>query len=195
MPVRLLPVAAVVAALALLAGCASLPAPQPLTYLDERTGITLTVVDAPLVLARDRRDLAANARDYLTLVSVTRNESGRVTAALLVHRWSTIDTRVSTAGAPAADPRLVVVADGRDIRLAPLEPVPREFEPSDGHDLWRPKVSRVDTTAYRVDATTLRYIAQSARVSAFRDVAEDALPFVLWRDGRAALGRLAEGTR
>lgn len=186
---------AAVAALALLAACATLPAPAPLTYLDERTGITLTVVDAPLVLARERRDLAANARDYLTLVAVARNESGRVTSALLVHRWSTIDTRVTTAGATIADPRLVIVADGRDIRLTPVDPVPQEFEPSDTHDLWRPKVSRVDTTAYRIDTATLRYIAQSARVSAFRSVAEDALPFAMWRDGRAALGRLAEETR
>lgn len=186
---------ALLVALTLPAGCASLPAPQPLTYLDERTGITLTVVDAPLVLARERRDLAANARDYLTLVAVTRNESGRVTPALLVHRWSTIDTRVTPAGTPAADPRLVIVADGRDIRLATLQPVPREFEPSGTHDLWHPKVSLVDTTVYRVDAATLRYIAESAQVSAFHDVPDDALPFAMWRDGRAALGRLAENAR
>jgi hypothetical protein len=189
---RLPPALPALAALALLAACASLPPPAPLTYLDERTGITLTVVDEPLVLARERRDLAANARDYLTLVALTRNESGRVTSALLVHRWSTIDTRVTTAGGTATDTRLVIVADGRDIRLATLEPVPREFEASGTHDLWRPKVSRVETTAYRVDAATLRYIAQSARVSAFRDVPDDALSFAMWRDGRAALGRLAE---
>jgi hypothetical protein len=186
---------AVAATLTLLVACAALPAPAPLAYLDERTGITLTVVDAPLVLARERRDLAANARDYLTLVAVARNESGRRSSALLVHRWSTIDTRVRTAGAPEADPRLVIVADGRDIRLTRLEPVPREFEPSATHDLWRPDVSQVDTVVYRVDVATLRYIAQSTRVSAFRDVPDDALPFSMWRDGRAALARLAEETR
>jgi hypothetical protein len=192
---RLLPALAAVAVLALPAACASLPAPEPLTYLDERTGVTLTVVDAPLVLARERRDLAANARDYLTMVAVVRNESGRLTSALLVHRWSTIDTRVAAPSPSATDPRLVIVADGRDIRLTKLDAVPREFEPSDTHDLWRPNVSLVDTTAYRVDAATLRYLAQSTRISAFRDLADDALPFTMWRDGRAALGRLAEEAR
>jgi hypothetical protein len=192
---KLLSALAAVAVLALPAACASLPAPEPLSYLDERTGITLTVVDAPMVIARERRDLAANARDYLTMVAVVRNESGRVTPALLVHRWSTIDTRVAAPGSPAADPRLVIVADGRDIRLAKLDPVPREFEPSGTYDLWRPNVSLVDTTAYRVDAATLRYLAQSTRISAFHDVADDALPFAMWRDGRAALGRLAEAAR
>lgn len=173
-----------------LAACASLPAPAPQDYLDDRTGITLTVVDAPLILARERRDLAANARDYLTLVAVKRNESGRVTPALLVHRWSTIDTRVGHAPA-SAEPNLVIVADGRDIRPAGLRPVPREFVPSEVHDLWRPAVSQVETTAYGIDAATLRYIAQSARIGAFYELAGDALPYSLWRDGRAALLRIA----
>lgn len=179
--------------LGLLAGCASAPPAETLSFLDERTGITLTVVDEPLVLARDRRDLAANARDYLTLVAVTRNESGRVTPALLLYRWSTIDSRVS---APlAAEPKLVIVADGRDIRLAPLGNVPKEFSPSAVHDLWRPPVSAVSTTAYKVDAATLRFIAQSGRVSAFIDQPGDGLPYALWRDGRAALERFATATQ
>ena len=182
-----------VASLAALAGCASLPAPEPPSYLDERTGITLTVVDAPLVFARDRRDLAANARDYLTLVGVSRNESGRITSALLLHRWSTIDARVATP--PAAEPKLVIVADGRDIRPATLGSLPKEFQPSTTHDLWLPPVSAVATTAYRIDAATLRYIAESARVSAFVDERGDELPYVLWRDGRDALARFAAGVR
>jgi hypothetical protein len=192
---RPLPALAACATLALSAACASLPAPAPLTYLDERTGITLTVVDTPIVLARERRDLAANARDYLTLAAVTRNESGRLTTALIVHRWSTIDNRVAGDGVVSGDARLVMMADGRDIRLTKLAPVPREFEPSDTHRLWRPDVSLVDTAVYRVDAATLRYVAESARVSAHRDVAGDDLPFSMWRDGRAALGRLTEAAR
>lgn len=173
----------------LLGGCASLPSPEPPSYLDERTGITLTVVDTPLVLARERRDLAANARDYLTLVAVSRNQSGRITSALLVHRWSTIDARV--AAPLAADARLVIVADGRDIRPQPLAELPKEFQPSATHDLWRPPVSQVATVAYRIDAATLRFIAESGRVSAFIDQPGDALPYALWRDGRAALARFA----
>lgn len=177
----------------LLGGCASAPPAETLSFLDERTGITLSVVDEPLVLARDRRDLAANARDYLTLVAVTRNQSGRITPALLLYRWSTIDSRV--AAPLAAEPKLVIVADWRDIRLAPLADVPKEFSPSAVHDLWRPPVSTVSTTAYKVDAATLLFIAQSGHVSAFIDQAGDGLPYSLWRDGRAALERFATVTR
>lgn len=190
----LLPCCALAVALTTgLAGCASLPEPEPSSYLDERTGITLTVVDTPLVLARDRRDLAANARDYLTLVAVSRNEAGRITPALLLHRWSTIDARV--AAPPGAETKLVIVADGRDIRPQPLGTLPKEFLPSSTHDLWRPPVSAVATTAYRIDAATLRFIADSARVSAFIDEPGDELPYVLWRDGRAALARFAASAR
>ena len=157
----------------LLGGCASAPPAETLSFLDERTGITLSVVDEPLVLARDRRDLAANARDYLTLVAVTRNQSGRITPALLLYRWSTIDSRVA----------------------APLADVPKEFSPSAVHDLWRPPVSTVSTTAYKIDAATLLFIAQSGHVSAFIDQPGDGLPYSLWRDGRAALERFATVTR
>lgn len=174
----------------LLGGCAALPAPAPVEYLDERTGVTLVVADAPLVLARERRDLAANARDYLTLVGVIRDESGRFSPMLLVHRWSTIDARVTPE--PVAPPdRLVIVADGRDIRLIPLEPLPREVAARDPRLFW-PEDSRAATVAYRADAAVLRYIAESARVSAFFDTPGGDLPYALWRDGRAALGRLAE---
>ena len=40
---------------ALLAACSSLPeSAEPAEYLDQRTGATITVVDHPLVFARDR---------------------------------------------------------------------------------------------------------------------------------------------
>lgn len=171
----------------MLGACASLPPAEPLSFLDERTGITLTLVDEPLVLARDRRDLAANSRDYLTLVALTRNQSGRITTGLLVYRWSTIDDRVTRA--TPGDSKLVIVADGRDIRPVPLNELPREFTPSALHSLWRPPISEVSTTAYAMDGPTLRFIAQSARISAFFDRPGEDLPYLLWRDARAALER------
>ena len=52
----------------LLAGCVT-PEPAPRTTLDTNTGVSLIVTDEPVVLARERRDIAAQARDYLTLVA------------------------------------------------------------------------------------------------------------------------------
>lgn len=182
LPLRLLLAAALV-------GCAALPPPAPATFLDEDTGVTLTVVAKPLVLARDRRDIAANARDYITLVAVERNQTGKRNLVLLAYRWSTIDRRVNPQ-ADAGARGLVLVADGRDIRLQPISDLlPTELRPR--AQLLQPDVTDVAAVAYRIDEPTLRYIADSQRISGFYADARGALPFALWADGREALGEFA----
>ena len=172
-----------------LSACASLPPPAPTTFLDEDTGVTLTVVAKPLVLARDRRDIAANARDYITLVAVERNQAGRRNLVLLAYRWSTIDRRVNPQ-ADADSRGLVLVADGRDIRLqAVSDLLPTELRPR--AQLLQPDVTDVAAVAYRMDEPTLRYLADSQRISGFYADARGALPFALWADGRKALGEFA----
>jgi hypothetical protein len=172
--------------------CSALPAPELANFLDEDTGISLTVVDQPWILARDRRDVAANARDYLTLVAAERDEMGRRQLVLLVHRWSTIDRRVG-GNNDDADQSLVLVADGRDFKLTTLaERLPREFSRNDR--LLRPPVSQVATSAYKIDPQTLRYLASSKQVSAFYVDTRATLSYALWQDGRAALQRFLDVT-
>lgn len=168
-----------------LVACASVPPPAPAGFLDEDTGVTLTVVAKPIVLARDRRDVAANARDYVTLVAVERNQTGRRNLVLLAYRWSTIDRRVNPQA--DADARaLVLVADGRDIRLQPVSDLlPTELRPRP--QLLQPDVTDVVAIAYRIDEATLRFVAESERISGFYSDARGALPFALWADGREAL--------
>lgn len=165
--------------------CSALPTPELKPFLDEKTGISLTVVDQPLILARERRDIAAHARDYLTLVAAERDEMGRRQLVLIAHRWSTIDQRVG-ASADAEDQQLVLIADGRDFRLSPLAAqLPAEFSQAD--QLWRPSVSEVRSVAYRVDATLLGQLADSRSISAVPG-------YTIWEDGRAALRRLLDAT-
>jgi len=45
--------------------------------LDDSSGSTLFVVQQPLLFARSRSDLAANARDYVTLVALQEDRSGK----------------------------------------------------------------------------------------------------------------------
>ncbi len=176
--------------LLLVGACTSLPEPAPRAMLDEQTGVSLSVVSEPIVLARDRRDLAAHARDYLTLVAVERNQAGRRNLVLLVYRWSTIDRRVNLQPDAAAR-NLVLVADGRDIALRPVaERLPEELRPR--AELLQPDVSEVDAIAYRVDRNALRVIAEGKDLVAFFADARGALPFQLWGDGRAALARFAD---
>ncbi len=181
-PIRLLCQALL---LTLVSACAAPPPREATQFLDERTGITLSVVDAPLILARERRDIAANARDYVTLVAAERDLMGRRQLVLLAHRWSTIDTRVG-AGDDDAATALTLVADGRDIHLsAASAQLPPEF--AQGERLLRPPVDQVTTLAFETDIATLRYLASSRQLSASFDAARATLPYSIWRDGRDSL--------
>ncbi len=170
--------------------CTLTPPKDTTALLDERTGITLAIVDTPLVFARERRDLAVNARDYVSVVTVERNEAGKHSTALVVYRWSTVDPRINEV--TDADARqLVLLADGRDIRLKPMpEPLPEEFRPRPR--LHLPPVTRLRTDVYLCDGATLAYLAASKQLSAFFADATGAMPYTLWTDGRAALQRFVD---
>jgi hypothetical protein len=99
-------------------GCAATnPAGGEREYLDEQTAATVTVGAPVLVFARERPDLAVHARDYLTLVPLDVNQSGRHAQYFLGYAWSTIDKRAQPE-APSP-PRFELIADGRPIPLAP----------------------------------------------------------------------------
>lgn len=172
-------------------GCV-MPPREPHVVLDSRTGASLTVVDQPLVLARDRRDVAVQARDYLTLVAAELNEAGHRRLVWVAHQWSTIDARATgylpTPGAP-----LMLVADGRDLRLQPIsEANAAEFARNPA--LLPPDDANVITTVFAIDAPTLEYVASSQTLSAAFPESRLALPFVIWTDGRPAMLRFLART-
>lgn len=102
-----------------LAGCATSGAPRgEREYLDARTAATVTVREPVLVFARARPELAANARDYLTLVPVDVNRAGTHRQYFFGYAWSTVDKRFA-ADESAAQPRIELIADGRSIPLTP----------------------------------------------------------------------------
>jgi hypothetical protein len=171
---------------AFLGGCV-MPPLQPIAVLDERSGASLTVVDQPLVLARERRDVAVQARDYLTMLAAEINESGRRRLVWVVHQWSTIDSRASEFQ-PSPGATLLLIADGRDLRLAPI----RDFNADAylGNAALRPPTdAQAITTVYAVDAATLEFTANSEHVYASFPDSQLLLPFALWNDGRPALLR------
>lgn len=172
-------------------GCVT-PGSGTREVLDSKTGATLLVVDEPLILARERRDVAVQARDYLTLVGAQINVSGRRKLFLAVHEWSTIDSR-ATEHMSHGNSALLLVADGRDLRLEPAAD-PTDTFLTAGNALLRPEDAFVTTTIYEIDVPTLDYLATSTTLAAaYPD--SFALPFALWRDGRPALGRLLAAIR
>ena len=168
--------------------CSGTPTLHPHEILDDRSGNTLSVVARPLVFARERSDVAAHERDYATLVAVEIDQSGNYHDYLLLYRWSTVDPRMSPP--PAADQgELRIIAEGRDIDLIPLPELPVGL--GHGRELHVPAHGDVVARAYDVDATTLRYIAESHELYVRMPKEMLAEPFALREDGRAALAEFA----
>ena len=167
--------------------CACTPfahAPQPREVLDERSGATLIIAQRPIVLARTRSDVAANARDYLTLVGLQEDRSGRFTTWLIAHRWSTVDPRIAADRGVGAG-RLRIIADDREVLLSPAAPAPPLLERGDL--LFGPTTARTQSYAFPIDVPTLHYLAGAQILSA--NFPDDALPipYGIWQDGRSAL--------
>jgi len=166
------------------AGCSNLP-PAPQSLLQEKTGVTITVVGAPIAFARVSSDASASTREYATLVAVEQDVAGKYTELFLLHRWST-----SIRGAPAPPPTvsagpLLIRADERDIALQPLEQVPIDL--SAHEQLFMPYTQDAITRAYITDFATMRLIAGSHDLSVLLPQDSVGGPFLLWRDGRPAL--------
>ena len=172
-----------------IAACVSAPPTATRELLDERSGSTLAIVAEPLVFARQRTDVAAFARDYVTLVAVEANNAGKFTEYLLLYRWSTVDRRMAPLSSPEAG-QLVIQAEGRIIDLKPLPGMPVDL--SRREELHVPDSADLVTHAYQIDVATLRFIAGSRELSLRLPQESLTTPFELWRDGRAALSEFAQ---
>lgn len=180
---------ALIVALAVLSACTAAPKRATHEILDPQTGNTLLVVDKPLVFARERTDVAANARDYATLAAVEVDHSGKYDEYLLLYRWSTVDRRMSAPPDPGAG-ELRIVAEGRAIDLMPLQQMPVGL--SRQRELHVPRHGDVVAHAYLVDVATLRFIAASRDLSVRMPQEPLDTPFGLWEDGRSSLYRFLQ---
>jgi hypothetical protein len=171
-----------------MASCESNPA-RPRELLDETTGNTLSVVSKPLVFARERTDVAAHARDYVTLVAAEIDQQGNYQDYLLLYRWSTVDRRMSPPPAQTAG-QLRILAEGRILNLTPLDDMPTGLEHR--RELYLPPHGDVVAHAYRVNADILRFLAASPALSVQMPQETLDAPFKLWQEGRAALREFAE---
>jgi hypothetical protein len=168
-----------------LAGCTTLPvATGPREILDERTGDTLSVVEAPWIFARTRTDVAANARDYVQLVAAEASSAGKYRVYLVAQFWSTVDRRMSPYP-KATDGKLLIQADGREIAFTPVQPFPTLF--SHRNDLFAPQRTRCITWVYATDLATLEYMAESSSVSLRLSEQQLQLPYFTWSDAQSDL--------
>jgi hypothetical protein len=178
-------------ALLVLASCTAQTRLGSREIFDEQSASTLLVVGKPLVFARERSDVAAHARDYVTLVAVEEDRSGNYNQYLLQYRWSTVDRRMSQPPGPDAGAMHLLV-DGRPTDLLPLASMPIGL--TQRRSFHVPAHSDAVPRAYRVDTATLHFIADSRELSVRLPQDTLDMPFTLWDDGRAALKQFLQGT-
>jgi hypothetical protein len=175
--------------------------PSPHEYLDEKTAVTLTVADKPLVFAHERPELAAHSREYVTLAAAAVNHSGAVDYYLFVYLWSTVDKRASTsakdlppdaAGAPGATTatNVVISADDRQIRPQLLGHSPQDA--GVGSALAAPPGHHWNLHVYKVDLATLHFLSEARQISVTVPSSEGPTTYDLWSDERQSLKALVQ---
>jgi hypothetical protein len=167
------------AAVTALAGSA-----PPEEYLDEETAATITVVGEPLVFANERRDLAANARDYVTVAAAAVNRSGKISYVVIAYFWSTVDPRLRPDLLPSP-PVLSLQADDRRIELHLAGH--SAHEAGIGRAVHEPPGSPVTPNVYATDLATLRFLAEARHLKLLSESDVTVLEFALWDDRRSAL--------
>lgn len=158
-------------------------------YLDEVTAASITAAVEPLIFARERSDLAVNARDYVILTPIEVNVMGKRNYFWSAYIWSTIDRR-DREPVVAPDDELVLVADGRPIALRSDAKTLRD------HGLAQAPTRAPARTAvpalYLADRESIGYVAHAAElhVELIHDGGNEQ--FALWKDGRAAVRAFSE---
>jgi hypothetical protein len=173
--------------LVLAAGCPAAEAVRQ--YVDEITAASIMVSTESLIFARERSDLAANARDYITLVPVEINRSGARALFWSGYLWSTIDRRNSEPLLAKGD-ELVLLADGRPIRLHGDGRTLRDH--GAGQPISPSPARNAVAVLYAASAEEISYVshATEVHVESIRAGASDS--FTLWKGKPARLSEFAE---
>src|SRR5882762_2291494 len=168
-----------------LAACASAPdSTNPNEYLDQTTAATVSVVAKPLVFAHERPDLAAHARDYVTLAAASVNRGGTIEYFIFAYAWSTVDNRNRNGAPPVAD-NLTLLADDR--RISPQLAGHSSQEVGVGSAVRAPPGHRWTLNVYRTDVATLGFIAEARHLAVTTGSAEGPVTYESWDDQRRAL--------
>jgi hypothetical protein len=141
------------------AASSTLAGVQPLEYLDQETGATVTVVSHPLVFARERSAAIYGQRDYVTLAAASVDQSGKITFMFIGYFWA--------AGAPQSHEEArcnAIVLQPQDARVAltPLGGPAREAGIAE--PVHRPPFGRPVPCIYVVDLQIMQTIASSAHL-------------------------------
>jgi len=164
----------------------------PLEYVDEQTGVTVTVVARPLVFARDRttadggpaQSWSSSSKDYVTLAAAAVDRSGKITYLLIGYFWSVGISQPWENARLAREP-LVLQLQDRRIELVPQGGTTRDT--GIGAPVHPPPVGPATASLYAVDLASIGLIAESAHPVLYCGGASTPLKYELFEDRLTAL--------
>jgi hypothetical protein len=164
----------------------------PLEYVDDQTGVTVTVVARPLVFARDRtasngapaQSWSTSQRDYVTLAAASVDRTGKITYLLIGYFWS-VGVSQPWENARLAREPLVLQLQDRRIELAPQGGSARDAGIS--APVHPPPVGPATASLYAVDLSTINLIAESTHPILYCGGGSAPLKYELFEDRLTAL--------
>jgi hypothetical protein len=172
-------------------GCAGERSRASHRYPDA-TAAEVTAAGRVLVFARERPELAVNARDYLTVIPVRLQHGDTSDYYLYAYAWSTIDKRSEGPGSHEPT-HFDIVADGRRISIS----VPSASHAGPGLDQVPAHPPADDATLLVTPLTseTLEIMRDARELQAIADADGSAARYELWDDRRGSLAAFLQGSR
>jgi hypothetical protein len=167
----------------------------PLEYVDEQTGVTVTVVSRPLVFARTHANDADGPaqpgsftpRDYVTLAALAVDRSGSMSYWLIGYFWSAGVSQPQENARLASEPIVLQLQDRR-IVLTPQTGSARDVGIS--KPMHPPPIGPSTASLYAVDVATMELIGESVRPVLFCGGESAPVQYHVFEDRLMALKEL-----
>jgi hypothetical protein len=170
--------------LLLVAGCAT-DSPRVVEYLDPQTAVTIRTLATPILYARDVPELAANARDYLSLGIIEVNNMGARKHYVALVSWSTVN-HANGATAPVPVPeRFEMTLGGKSREFVPASHEPRSL--GIGGMPFRPPSGYAGESWYAVTPAELRAFAAAPPETITLLQEQDRVGYRAWKAADAAV--------
>jgi hypothetical protein len=170
------------------AGCSTTRPAGPREYLDEKTAATITVVSDPWIFTREQFGSAVDANDFLNLYAIDVNRMGEHRQYLAVLQSVPLEPSTAPDAATDGPPKLELRTGEHKIVLEVAAEDPQAL------GIAQPIAASYTLTSrwwyFPVSKQTLTTVAGASDLTASMQTQGHRVPYVMWRDGRAAVAEL-----
>jgi hypothetical protein len=174
----------------LLTGCAGHQDRQrPIAYLDEETGVTMSVLDEAIVFYHEEPRVAVHARDYLYMGPVEVNRSGKHAYYLWFGNWSTIDRASGMLSVGSDQEPVYMKVDGKPLELMDRMSAAEVGVHSEPYNL---PVGSERSAYFRVSLDQIRGIASARSIAIQVGAAERDYKYRIWKGDVGVLASFSD---